>query len=80
MKKIALILTLVSFGALATEVKKGATVVKVVEQTNKGFQVEFLTFPDQHTAEEFADQVNSAPTVKYKASWKVWRHATVYAK
>ena len=59
----------------------GNNIVVVDKKVGADFVSFPLRFRDQHTAEEFADQVNAAPIVKNRAQrFTVQQKATVYAK
>lgn len=59
----------------------GNNIVIVDKKVGPDFTSFALRFRDQHTAEEFADQVNAAPIIKDKArQFVVRQRATVYAK
>lgn len=59
----------------------GKNIVIVDKKVGADFTSFALRFKDQHTAEEFADQVNAAPIVENKSQrFTVRQKATVYAK
>lgn len=59
----------------------GSNIVVVDKKVGADFVSFPVRFRDQHTAEEFADQINSAPIVRNRAQqFTVRQKATVYAK
>ena len=78
---IALMAMLIANTSQAGSDECGKNIVIVDKKVGADFTSFALRFKDQHTAEEFADQVNFSPIVVNKAQkFVVKQKATVYAK